>query len=65
MPKNWTSYVRTYMYVDGPNSDLAFAADKDQKMPIFSFMLPKHPEGVKIWNWNINPKMFLIKIFQN
>jgi hypothetical protein len=44
---------------------LAFAADKGQKRLIFSFKPPKHPEGVKIWSWDINPKMFLIKIFQN
>ena len=50
------------LYLSEPGigySDLAFAVDKGQKRPKFSFKLTKHPEGVKIYSLD-NPKMFHI-----
>ena len=44
-------------------SDSAFAGNKS--LYVFSFKLPKHPEGVKIWSRDINPKLFMIKFSQS
>ena len=42
-------------------SNLAFAAYKGQKRPIFSFKPLKRQEGLEIQNWSINMERFLIK----
>ena len=42
-------------------SDLAFAANKGQKRPIFSFKLLKHLEGLEIQSYSINIKEFITK----